>query len=227
MKTKVTVIGLGAFGSTVALELSRLGHDVLGIDTSAVRTDAVADQVTRAVTADGRDERVLAELGVHECDVVVVAIGEDVEANIIIALIVKTMAKPRVWAKALNHNHHRILEKLGVDHIVHPEHEMGLRVARTLIYPEVLDYINLGDDQFIAEVRASERLVGKSIDALNLRESNVQCLLIKHAGIVLSPPTPDHYGNTIKMSNARTAKKEATIPGPRPYWTVASTTARR
>lgn len=192
MKTRVTVIGLGAFGSTVALELSRLGHDVLGIDSSTARTDAIADQITRAVTADGRDERVLAELGVHESDVVVVAIGEDIEANIIIALIVKTMPKPRVWAKSLNHNHHRILEKLGVDHIVHPEHEMGLRVARTLIYPEVLDYISLGDDQFIAEVRASERLSGKTISSLNLQAHNVQCLLIKHLGTISSPVPPDY-----------------------------------
>lgn len=192
MKTKVTVIGLGAFGSTVALELSRMGHDVLGIDSSAVRTNAIADQITRAVTADGRDERVLNELGVHECDVVVVAIGEDIEANIIIALIVKSMARPRVWAKSLNHNHHRILEKLGVDHIVHPEHQMGLRVARTLVYPEVLDYINLGDDQFIAEVRASQRLVGKTVSALNLQEANVQCLLVKQAGSLTSPVLPNH-----------------------------------
>jgi len=192
MKTNITVVGLGAFGSTVALELSRLGHDVLGIDSNANRTNAIADQLTRAVTADARDERVLRELGVHESDVVVVAIGEDIEANILTTLVVKSMPKPRVWAKALNHHHHRILEKLGADHIVHPEHEMGLRVARTLIYPEVLDYISLGDDQFLAEVRASERLTGKTIEALNLAEHGVQCMLIKHMGMTFSPPPAGH-----------------------------------
>lgn len=180
MKTHIAVIGLGAFGSTVALELSRLGHDVLGIDSNPQRTNALADQLAQAVTADARDERVLRELGVHECDVVVVAIGEDIEANILTTLVVKGMPKPKVWAKALNHNHHRILEKLGADHIVHPEYEMGVRVARTLIYPEVLDYIALGDDLFIAEVRASERLAGKRIDALHLEENAVECMLIKH-----------------------------------------------
>lgn len=188
MKTNVTVIGLGAFGSTVALELSRLGHEVLGIDTNASRTNAIADHLTRAVTADARDERVLRELAVHESDVVVVAIGEDIEANILTTLLVKSMSKPKVWAKALNNNHHLILEKLGADHIVHPEHEMGLRVARTLIYPEVLDYISLGEDQFLAEVRASQRLEGKSIEALNLGQFNVQCLLVKHSGLCSAPP---------------------------------------
>lgn len=192
MKSSVTVIGLGAFGSTVALELARLGYDVLGIDLNPSRTNAIADRIAQAVVADSRDERVLRELGVHESDVVVVAIGEDIEANILTTLIVKTMAKPKVWAKALNHNHHRILEKLGTDHIVHPEHEMGLRVARTLIYPDVMDYISLGDDQFISEVRASERLIGKTLEALHLEQHEVQCLLVKHDGLAMAP-APTQY----------------------------------
>lgn len=192
MKSTVTVIGLGVFGSTVALELARFGYDVLGIDLNPTRTNEIADSIAQAVVADARDERVLRELGVHESDVVVVAIGEDIEANILAALLVKSMPKPKVWAKALNHNHHRILQKLGTDHIVHPEHEMGLRVARTLIYPEVMDYISLGDDQFVSEVRASERLVGKTMEAMHLEEHGVQCLLIKHDGLAMIPP-PEHY----------------------------------
>lgn len=192
MKWTVTVIGLGAFGSTVALELARLGYDVLGIDLNSARTAAIADHIAQAVIADARDERVLRDLGVHESDVVVVAIGEDLEANILAALLAKNMPKPKVWAKAYNNNHHRILEKLGVDHIVHPEHEMGLRVARMLIYPDVMDYIDMGDDQFVSEIRASERLVGKTLDALHLEEHDVRCLLIKHEGLAMSPP-PEHY----------------------------------
>lgn len=192
MKTTVTVIGLGVFGSTIALELSRLGNDVLGIDRDPGRVNEIADKIAQAVIADARDERVLRELGVHESDVVVVAIGEDIEANILATLLVKSMPKPKVWAKALNHSHHQILQKLGADHIVHPEYEMGLRVARTLIYPEVLDYISLGDDQFTTEVRASERLAGKSLEALHLEEHDVKCLLIKHQELAMAPP-PEHY----------------------------------
>lgn len=188
----VTVIGLGVFGSTIALELARLGNDVLGIDRDAGRVNEIADKIAQAVIADARDERVLHELGVHESDVVVVAIGEDIEANIMAALLVKSMPKPKVWAKALNHNHHQILQKLGTDHIVHPEYEMGLRVARTLIYPEVLDYISLGEDHFTTEVRASERLAGKTLEALHLDEHEVKCLLIKHKDLAMTPP-PEHY----------------------------------
>ena len=190
MKHTYSVIGLGVFGSTIALELSRLGNDVIGIDLNPNLVNDIADRITQAVIADARDEKVLRDLGVHECDGVVVAIGEDIEANILATLIVKGMPKPKVWAKALNPNHHKILEKLGTDHIVHPEHEMGLRLARSMIYPEVMDYISLGHDQFTVEVRASERLAGQNMDALHLEENDLKCLLIKHLNEIMVPPPP-------------------------------------
>ena len=192
MKPTYTVVGLGVFGSTIALELSRLGNDVIGIDLNPNLVSDIADRITQAVIADARDEKVLRDLGVHECNGVVIAIGEDIEANILATLIVKNMPKPKVWAKALNPNHHKILEKLGTDHIVHPEHEMGLRLARSMIYPEVMDYISLGHDQFTVEVRASERLAGQNMDALHLLENDLQCLLIKHLNEVMLPP-PRQY----------------------------------
>jgi trk system potassium uptake protein len=192
MICSITVIGLGSFGSTIALELTRLRQEVIGIDMNASRVNDIADHISQAVVADARDERVLRDLGVHESDVVVVAIGEEIEASILATLLVKSMPKPKVWVKALNHNHHQILEKLGADQIIHPEHEMGLRVARALIYPEVIDYISLGNDYFNVEVRASERLVGKTIDALNLDSHNIRCMLIKHQEQIIMPPL-DHY----------------------------------
>lgn len=189
MKHTYTVVGLGAFGSTIALELSRLGNDVIGIDLNPSLVSDVADRITQAVIADARDEKVLRDLGVPECDGVVIAIGEDIEANILATLIAKSMPKPRVWSKALNPNHHKILEKLGTDHIVHPEHEMGLRLARSMVYPEVMDYISLGRDRFIVEIRISERLAGKDIGALQLAENDLQCLLVgRPDGVTLEPP---------------------------------------
>lgn len=192
MKHTYTVVGLGAFGSTIALELARLGNDVIGIDLNPNLVSDIADRITQAVIADARDEKVLRDLGVHECDGVVIAIGEDIEANILATLIVKSMPKPRVWSKALNPNHHKILEKLGTDHIVHPEHEMGLRLARSMAYPEVIDYISLGGDRFIVEIRVSDRLAGKNINALHLAENNLQCLLIEHLNEVMVIPPQQH-----------------------------------
>ena len=156
------------------------------------RTSEIADRIAQAVVADARDERVLHDLGVHESDVVVVAIGENIEANILATLLVKSMSKPTVWAKALNHNHHQILQKLGAEHIVLPEHEMGLRVARALLYPQVIDYFTLGDDYLNVVVRASENLAGKNLSALQLEEHGVQCLLVKSGATVMSPPQPEY-----------------------------------
>jgi trk system potassium uptake protein TrkA len=192
MKRTFTVVGLGAFGSTVARELSRLGNDVLCIDMDAERVNAIVDDVTQAVVADARNEDTLRDLGVHESDAVVVAIGEDLEANILVTLTVKNMPKPEVWAKALNHNHHRILHKLGADHIVHPEHEMGMRLAHAMMYPEVVDYISLGHDVFTVEVRASEKIAGQTIAALKLEENDVRLLLVKHQRDILTPPPADY-----------------------------------
>lgn len=192
MKRTFAVVGLGIFGTTIARELARAGNDVIGIDIHPEAVHAIAEHITQAVVADARNEDVLRELGVHECDGVVVAIGEDIESNLLATLIVKGMGKPRVWAEALNYNHHQILEKLGADHIVHPEHEMGLRLAQTMMYPEVLDYISLGDDQFAVEIRASSRLAGQTLEALHLDESGVQCLLIKHGGELLTPASMNY-----------------------------------
>lgn len=192
MKRTFTVVGLGTFGSTVARELARLGNDVLGIDLNQQLVNAIADDVTQAVVADARDEDTLRDLGVEECDGVVVAIGEDMEANILVTLIAKNMPKPIVWAKAMNRNHHRILHKLGADHIVHPEHEMGMRLAHSMMYPEVVDYISLGHDMFTVEVRASERLAGKTRDQLQLDQHGVQLLLVKHHREVMTSPAEDY-----------------------------------
>jgi trk system potassium uptake protein TrkA len=192
MKRTFAVIGLGIFGATVARELARAGNDVIGIDVNSEAVHQISDHIAQAVVADARDEEVLRDLGVHECDGVVISIGEDIEANLLATLIVKGMSKPRVWAEALNHNHHQILEKLGADHIIHPEHEMGLRLAQTMMYPEVLDYISLGDDQFTVEIRASERLAGQTLDALHLDEHGAQCLLIKHGSEVMAPAPATH-----------------------------------
>jgi trk system potassium uptake protein TrkA len=192
MKRTFTVIGLGVFGSAIARELARLGNEVLGIDLNAQHVNEIANDITQAVVADARDEDTLRDLGVEDSDAVVVAIGEDLEANIMVTLAAKNMAKPEVWVKALNHNHHRILHKLGADHIVHPEHEMGLRMAHAMIYPEVVDYINLGHDQFTVEVRASERLAAKTVGQLALQQRGVQLLLVKHQREVIFAPPDDH-----------------------------------
>ncbi|CAB3780291.1 Ktr system potassium uptake protein A [Paraburkholderia ultramafica] len=184
-KHKYAVVGLGAFGSTVARELESLGNEVLGIDEDEARVNPVADEISHAVIGDGRDERTLRNLGLAEYDGVVVAIGEDLESSILCTLALKNLGVQQVWVKATSPAHHLILEKLGADRIVNPEHHVGVHVARTMIYPHVLDYIALGDDDYVVEFEVPEQLDRHSVSELQLQERyGIEVLAFKRAGSV-------------------------------------------
>lgn len=124
MKKKLfVVIGLGRFGSSVAQTLFSMGYDVMAIDLDEELIDQMKDKVTYGVTADALEERVLESLGVRNFDVAIVAIGNDIQASILITLTLKELGVKRVVAKAINERHGRVLEKLGADKIVYPERE--------------------------------------------------------------------------------------------------------
>ena len=164
----VAVIGLGTFGTTVASELVRFGNHVLGIDTVERNVSKVADTLTDAMIADGRDEDALREAGVGRYDVAVIAIGEDLEANILCTMNVKMLGVPTVWVKAISRTHHRILSKLGADRVIQPEQEIGRHIAEMLHNPLVRDYVSLGNGFHVVEFRVPESLDGKAVDDAGL-----------------------------------------------------------
>jgi trk system potassium uptake protein len=129
---RVAVIGLGRFGSTVALESATHGIDVLGVDRDPTIVQRLADRLPRAVTADATDVEALRHLGIPQFPCVVVAIGGDVEASILTTLSLVEFAIADVWAKAVSRRHGRILQRVGAHHVVLPDHEVGVRVARVL-----------------------------------------------------------------------------------------------
>src|SRR6185312_6010110 len=133
----------------VANALGEMGYDVLAIDSNEQRTQEVAEMVTHAVTADSTDEDALRALGIRNFDVVVVAIGEDIQASILTTLILKDMGVPVLIVKAKNELHGKVLSKIGADKVVFPERDMGFRVAHHLISPNILDFIELSDDYSI------------------------------------------------------------------------------
>lgn len=161
-----TVIGLGSFGQTIALELTRLGHDVIGIDTNQRNIEYVADRITHAVIADATDEKVLEELNVQKSQAAIVAIGEDIEASILCVLNLKNLNIQHVWVKAKTKSHHTILSHLGVEKIIHPEEDMGIRIAQTLSYPMVSRYMALENDHFIVKVMIHEKMKGVNLHGL-------------------------------------------------------------
>ncbi|MDF2668554.1 MAG: KtrC [Paenibacillus sp.] len=170
MKAKqYAIIGMGRFGSSVAKSLHGMGFEVLAIDSSEQRTQEVVNMVTHAVQADSTDEEALRALGVRNFDVVVVAIGEDIQASILTTLILKDMGVPALIVKAQNELHGKVLTKIGADKVVYPERDMGIRVAHHLISPNILDYIELSDDYSIVEIKATSALIGQSLRELDIR----------------------------------------------------------
>lgn len=168
MKTFV-VIGLGRFGSAVATELSALGHEVLAVDEREDNVQKVADKVTHAVAGDARDPAVLRALGVRNYDCAVVAVGDDVGNSTLITLNLKEIGMKRVICKAQSHVHRKVLEKIGADRVVFPEHEMGVKLAQGLSSSNVLNFIELSNDFGIVETQIPKEWRHRTIQELNVR----------------------------------------------------------
>ncbi|WP_328875545.1 TrkA family potassium uptake protein [Streptomyces sp. NBC_00287] len=156
---RVAVIGLGRFGYSLANELMRRGWDVLGIDTDPRLVQKYSDDLTHAAVADCTDPEALRQLGVHEFTSTVVAIGTDVEASILVSTNLLDAKVPNIWAKAISRQHGQILERLGVTHVVLPEHEMGERVAH-LVTGRMLDFIEFDDDYALVKTVAPDIATG-------------------------------------------------------------------
>ncbi len=188
------VIGLGRFGISVAENLQRMGYDVLAIDESEERVNAVASLVTHTAIADSLNEKALRSLGIRNFDVVVVAIGQDIQASILTTLHLKELGCKHVVVKAQNEIHGKVLEKIGADHVVFPERDMGARVAHYLVANNILDYLELSPEYSLLECRAPEKLVGKSLSQLNLRVNmGINVVAIKRSANI--DPSPG--GHTV------------------------------
>ncbi len=188
------VIGLGRFGTSVAITLYRMGYEVLAIDSSPEKVQAIANDVTHAVEADATDEVALKALGLNNCDVVVVAIGQDIKASILATLVLKGAGVPRVVAKAQDDLHGKVLEKVGADQVIYPERDMGIRVANNLVSTNVLDHIELSADHTIAEVIIPASFEGKTLGQLNLRARyGLNVLAIKRNEQIIISPTAEDY----------------------------------
>jgi len=168
LHTNVIVIGMGRFGSSLARELVRTGHEVLGVDTDEKLVQQMAQELTHTVKADCTDEAVLTELGIQEFDAAVVAIGADIEASILTTSLLLRLGVPNVWAKANSKSHGRILEQLGAHHVVFPEYEMGKRVAH-MVSGESLDYVPIDNDFVMLKAKVPESFHNKNLAELKIR----------------------------------------------------------
>ena len=167
---RVVVIGLGIFGFNLAKDLFESGLEVIAVDKNKDLVQKIRDFSTKAVVADATEKEVMEAIGIEENDVIIVSFGEDLAASTILTLHLKEMNVKTIIVKAPNEDHKRILEKVGATEVVIPEREMAAKIARSLISPNVMDYIPLTREYTICEIAPPASFVGRSIAEIQLRK---------------------------------------------------------
>jgi trk system potassium uptake protein len=190
-QSEVLVIGLGRFGRSLAETLVTLGHEVLGIDADAGIVQEMSERLTHTAQADATSIRALKQLGAADFKVAVVGIGGDVEASILTTAALVDLGLPLIWAKAITEPHGKILERVGANHVVFPEHDMGQRVAH-LVTGRMMDYIELDEGFALVETTAPVAVHGKSLAEAGIRQRyGVTVVCIKPVDEPFTYATPE------------------------------------
>lgn len=193
MKAKqYLVLGLGRFGTSVARTLCELGQEVLAVDADEELVQDISHHVTQAIQLDATDEEALASLDVQNFDAAIVSIGQNTRDSILVSVILKELGIPYLVAKANDDLHAKVLRKIGADRVVFPERDMGARIARSILAPNVLDLMNLSDGYQIIEIRVPSKWIGGSLISLNVRRRyGLNILAIHRDNRFIASPAPD------------------------------------
>lgn len=193
MKEKqFAVIGIGRFGESLIRELTRMGHEVLAIDVDEDRVNDAVDFATHAVQADTMDDQVLKSLGIRNFDAVIVAIGDNMQSNILTTIVLKELGVKKVISKAKNAMHGKVLEKIGADIVIYPERDVAIKLARSLVSQNFVEQINLSPDYSIIEIFTPILFVNKNLTEINLRQKlRVTVLAIRRGDNIIVAPGPD------------------------------------
>lgn len=174
------VIGLGNFGYNIAIALSELGHHVLVIDSNRKKIEQIKDQVTHAIIGDATDKELLAEFITDSIDAVIVSLGSNMEANILVTLYLKDLKVKKIIAKAVSDDHGKILTAIGAHQIVYPERDVAIRMAKELTNPNLIEHIPLAPEYSIVTIAAPQKFVGKTLKELQLRNKyGVEVIAVK------------------------------------------------
>ncbi len=177
---RVVVIGLGIFGSQLARQLYESGLEVVAIDKNRDVVQRIKDHSTKPVLADATDKDVLESIGIDAKDTVVISFGEDLSASTLLTLYLKEMKVKEIIVKVPNEDYKRILLKVGASEAIIPEREMANKVARSIISPNVLEYLPISEDYTICELAPPSAFIGKSLVELDLRKKyNLQVIAIR------------------------------------------------
>jgi trk system potassium uptake protein TrkA len=167
---RYAVIGLGKFGATVVRSLHERGHEVIAIDRDRNRVQEVRDTSTQAIEANCTDQDTLRALGLQDADAVVVSLGEQMDASILVTLYLKELGLKEIVVKAVSEDHGKILHLIGATEIVHPERDTARRVARGLGLRSIVEYLPLAADSSLVEVQVPAEFLGKTLAELEIRK---------------------------------------------------------
>ena len=170
MRKQYAVFGLGNFGKHLALGLENLGCEVIVVDNSMEKIQEIADKVSYAMCANIEDPEVIKSLGARNLDGAVIAISENFGTSIMATIMAKEIGIPYVLAKAQSSLHATVLKKVGAHAVVHPEKEMGRRIARTMVSGNFADWIELSPDYSLVEIEIPDEWIGKRLVDLQIRE---------------------------------------------------------
>lgn len=187
----ILLIGLGRFGGAVARTLVDLGYEVLAVDSDPVLVQRYSQTLTHVVEADTTDRAALEQLGAADFKKAVVAIGTDIEASILTTASLSDLGIDEIWAKAVTKPHGRILERIGADHVVFPENDMGERLAH-VVTGKMIDYIELDEHFALIETGAPSTIVGKTLGEAEVRRKwGITVVCIKSLGEAFTYATAD------------------------------------
>jgi trk system potassium uptake protein TrkA len=184
---QVAVLGLGRFGTQLALSLAEEEHEVLAVDLNENQVQQIANSVTKAAIADMTDEQALRDLGIENMDVGVVATAY-LEASVLATMNLLSLGVRNVYAKAQSERHAMMLRRLGVQRVVEPEKEGGRRFAHLLRLRQAKDYLSLTSEYGMATYEPPPRLYGTTLDQLDEEKSTRRLLmLVRDNEVQLNP----------------------------------------
>lgn len=181
---KYIIVGLGNFGKALAIKLTEMGHEIIGVDHSEDRVELLKDQITHTIAMDATQESALKMLPLHDSDAVIVAIGESFGPSIQITALLKNLGVPRIIGRVQSEVHHKVLEAIGIKELVKPEEDSADVLAHALDLKGVRRSIQLPDHYFIVEADIPTRYIGKKVSEVNFRgRYNLNIVTIKKCNV--------------------------------------------
>lgn len=176
---KYIIIGLGNFGAPLGEKLTAMGNEVIGVDNHQSKVENLKETLSHTICMDATDEFTMKGLPWKETDIVIVAIGEDQGANIMVTAMLKNLKVNRLISRAINPLHEKVLQAIGVDEIVHPEEETAERWSKKLCLSNVVDSFELNEEYSLIEAKVPRKFIGKTVGSIQWRETyNLQVVTL-------------------------------------------------